>query len=213
MTVSSLNTGLSSALGYSLAKLSASAQATIDAATNGSQTTAASTSSPADGVSISNAAKIAAAEQQDNAKDFATLTQQVRQTLDTQYAADKADKTSNAPDLSLMSGRALAAIALNKAGNFSAREMAAAKKELNERARIELAAALKSGNAMGALVSYNQQLVSDYDGMTQEERDARGWTDKTRSTAESFITTVNGTDSVPSLFALLDADNQPAGQG
>lgn len=207
MTVSSLNTGVSSALSYSLSKLTASAQATIDAATKDSESATSTSSSPSSGVSISNAAKIAAAEQADNAKDFTTLSQQVRQALDAQYAADEANKTTNAPDLSLASGRALAAIALNKTGGFSKTEMALAKKELNERARIELAETLKSGNAMDALVSYNQQLVSDYDGMTQEERDARGWTDKTRSSAEAFITTVQGTENTPSLFDLLNSDS------
>jgi hypothetical protein len=158
-------------------------------------------------VSISAAAKIAASEQADNAKDFTALSQAVRQVLDAQYAADKANKTSDAPDLTSMSGRALAAIALNKTGDFSTREMAAAKKELNERARTELAEALKSGNAMDALVSYNQQLVTDYDGMTQEERDARGWTSDTRASAEAFVTEVNGTASTPSLFDLLGSDS------
>ncbi len=204
MTVSSVSTGISSALGYSLSRLTASAQSTIDAATAGSESVS---SSPSSGVSISNAAKIAAAEQADNATDFAALSQAVRQTLDTQYAANEANKTRSAPDLSLMSGRALAAIALNKAGGFSTREMMLAKKELNERGRAELAEALKSGNAMDALVSYNQQLIADYDGMTQEERDARGWTDKTRSTAEAFITTVQGTENTPSLFDLLGGDS------
>jgi hypothetical protein len=207
MTVTSLNTGLSSALSYSLSKISASAQATIDAATKDDTSSVTRTSSPSDGLSISTAAKIAAAEQADNAKDFAKLSQAVRQVLDTQYAAAKANHMSGAPDLTTMSGRALAAVALNKTGEFSTREMAAAKKELNERARTELAEALKSGNAMDALVSYNQQLVADYDGMTQEERDARGWTDKTRSAAEAFVTTVKGTHSTPSLFDLLGSDS------
>lgn len=206
MTISSLNTGLSSTLGYSLSKLSASVQATVDAATKDSDKSAPGKSTSAMGLSISNAAKIAAAEAADNKKDFAALSQQVRQTLDAQYAAEEANKTSDAPDLSLMSGRALAAVLLNRNGDFSSREMALAKKELNERARIELAETLKSGNAMNALVKYNQQLVADYDGMTQEEREARGWTDKTRSTAEAFITMVNGTDTTPSLFDLLESD-------
>ena len=208
MAVSSVNTGVSSALSYSLSKLTASAQATIDAAPKDGESTTSTTSSPSSGVSISNAAKIAAAEQADNAKDFTTLSQQVRQALDAQYAADEANKTSYAPDFTLASGRALAAIALNKTGAFSKTEMALAKKELNERARVELTEALKSGNAVDALVSYNQQLVSDYDGMTQEERDARGWTDKTRSSAEAFITTVRGTENTPSLFDLLNGDSE-----
>lgn len=203
MAVSSINTGVSSALSYSLSRLTASAQATIDAASKDSESATTGTISPSSGVSISRAARIAAAEQADNAKDFTVLSQQVRQALDAQYASAE----DGWADLTEMSGRALAAIALNKTSAFNPREMAAAKKELNERARVELAAALKSRNAMDALVSYNQQLVADYDGMTQEERDARGWTDKTRSTAEAFITTVNGTENTPSLFDLLNDES------
>ena len=200
MTVSSINTGVSLALSYSLSRLTASAQATIDAASKDSESATTGTTSPSSGVSISRAARIAAAEKVDNAKDFTVLSQQVRQALDAHYAATKDSKA----DLNEMSGRALAAIALNKTSAFNPREMASARKELNERARVELAAALKTGNAMDALVSYNQQLVADYDGMTQEERDARGWTDKTRSTADAFITTVNGAENTPSLFDLLN---------
>lgn len=203
MTVSSINTGVSSALSYSLSRLTASAQATIDAASKDSESATTGTTSPSSGVSISRAARIAAAEKVDNAKDFSTLSQQVRQTLDAQYASAEEGKA----DLTEMSGRALAAIALNKTSAFNPREMAAARKELNERARVELAAALKTGNAMDALVSYNEQLVADYDGMTQEERDARGWTDKTRSTADAFITTVNGAENTPSLFDLLNEES------
>lgn len=203
MTVSSINTGVSSALSYSLSRLTASAQATIDAASKDSESATTGTTSPSSGVSISRAARIAAAEKVDNAKDFSALSQQVRQTLDAQYASAEEGKA----DLTEMSGRALAAIALNKTSAFNPREMAAARNELNERARVELAAALKTGNAMDALVSYNQQLVADYDGMTQEERDARGWTDKTRSTADAFITTVNGAENTPSLFDLLNDES------
>lgn len=206
MTISPLNTGTSAALGYGVSKLVTSAQATIDAVTKKSEEQAAA-GNGSSGVSISLAARIAAAEQADNAKDFTVLSQNMRSALDAQYAAASTNGTSTKPDLTEMSGRALAAIALNKTGAFSRPEMAAAKNELNQRTREELTSAFKSGNALDALVSYNAQLMTDYDGMSQEERDARGWTADIRASAEAFVTTVNGSDTAPSLFDLLASDD------
>lgn len=202
MTVS-LNTNVSSSLAQALSKLTASAQATIDAATQDPEKS--KTAPASDSVSIS-AEAIAAAEKADNAKDLNTLSAAIRQVLDSQYAAAKASGSDGKANLSDMSGRALAVVALNKTGAFSRTEMAAAKRELNERTRAELTTALKSGNALTALADYNEQLVTAYDGMSQEERDARGWTADVRAKAEAFVTAVNGTDTTPSLFALLESD-------
>jgi len=152
------------------------------------------------GVTISAAAQIAAAEAADNKKDFATVTKDVRATLDAQYAADKkAGKTSSTPDLSEVSGRALAAIALDKGGDFTSAEVRAAKGELRERTREQFSATLSGSSASSAIAAYNQQLVSQYDSMSIEEREALGWTDKVRDSAASFV----GTDSAPSLFDQL----------
>jgi len=198
------NSAAQTSYGYDgSAAIAAKAQAIIDAAAKAGSNATASASSD---VSISNAAKIAAAEQADNAKDFATLSNQVRATLDAQYAAAKAAGESAMPDLSEMSGRALAAIALNKTGAFSQSEMGAARSELRDRALTELQTALKSGSdAMTALVNYNQQLMTDYDGMSEEERSAMGWTARTRASAERFVNTIKGSDAAPSLFEMLNS--------
>jgi hypothetical protein len=198
-----LSTSKQSAYTYTGSAITAAAQQVIDAAKAKSDAGSVSTSS---GVSISIDAIRAAAEKADNGKDFATLSQEIRTTLDSQYAAARAAGANPAPDLNAMSGRALSAIALNKTGAFSHSEMLAARTELRQRALDELTTALKSGNALDALTAYNEQLMTDYDGMSQEERDARGWTADVRASAEKFVTAVKGNDGTPSLFDMLNSD-------
>ena len=164
------------------------------------KTTGTTSSASTNGVSISSTARIAAAEAADNAKSFSTLTSDVRKTLDDQYAADKtAGKTSSTPDIGEYSGRALAAIALNRDGNFSSKEVAAAKAELRDRTREQFSSIVGNGISLSGMAAYNQQLVSQYDSMSAEEREAMGWTDKVRSSAAAFV----GTGSQSSLFDRL----------
>ena len=206
--MSLITSGYSSSTTGSSASTSAStsASATTAAAlqaliaSKSGATAAAGATGSASGVSISLAAKIAAAEATDNAKDFSKLTSDVRATLDAQYAADKtAGKASSTPDIAEYSGRALAAMALNRGGDFSGKEVAAAKAELRERTREQFTSAVGGSNMLSSLATYNQQLVSKYDAMSSEEREALGWTDKVRASAASFV----GTSSQPSLFDQL----------
>jgi len=170
---------------------------------------AATTAAGADSASISISAKIAAAEKSDNGKDFTTLSNGVRSTLDAGYAAAKAAGTSSTPDLSEISGRALAAIILNKTNAFSGSERSAARTELRQRTRDEFTTALSSGSGLTALTSYNQLLVSEYDAISPEEREARGWTSTLRSSAENFVSGTSGSATGnSSLFDLLNADDQ-----
>ena len=182
-------TGSQSTASYSgvstaAAKLLAARTATANGATSSSS------SSSDSGVSISAAAKAAAAAKADNAKDFTALSKEVRATLDAQYATAKAagDATST-PDVSGLSGRALAAIALNRTGDFNHSEVAAAKAELRQEARASFAGAVASGNSLSALSAYSQQLVTQYDAMSSEEREARGWTAQLRSGSAAFVKT------------------------
>jgi hypothetical protein len=205
--MSLITTGSSQTSSSSSASASTAAaiKAAIAASTASTTTTTSSGSGSGNGVTISAAAKIAAAEVTDNAKDFATLTGDVRKTLDAQYAADKtAGKTSSTPDIGEFSGRALAAVALNRDGDFSSKEVAAAKAELRTRTREQFSSLVGNSMSLGGMAAYNQQLVSQYDSMSSEEREALGWTDKIRSSAASFV----GTSSQPSLFDQLgDIDN------
>lgn len=198
MTISSLpspfGTGASGASAYSSgnAKVSATTQAILDAvakATGGTTSSAAS----GNGVSISTDAKLAAADAADNVRDFGELTTEVRAEL------DKGDA-----DVTEMSGRALAAIVLNRSNNFSRTEIAAAKKELDGRTREDFALLAGGGNVLGGLSAYNQQLVSQYDSMSDEEREARGWTPAMRASAEAFVN--SSQNIITSLFDQLNQD-------
>lgn len=174
--------------------------------------TAPATATGANTASISVSAKIAAAEKIDNAKDFTTLSHDVRATLDAAYAVAKTVGKSGAPDLSEMSGRALAAIILNKTGSFNGSEQAAAKHELQQRTRDEFTTALSSGSGLTALSSYNQLLVGEYDAISPEEREARGWTSALRDSAESFVSSTSGSSTGnSSLFDLLNDDGTDTG--
>jgi hypothetical protein len=207
MSLSSLLATARTSYGYGASidsSVTATTQATLDAAAKAATVTT-SGAATGSGVSISIAAKIAAAEKTDNAKDFTALAKDVRSTLDAQYAAAKTAGTGARADLSEASGRALAAIILDKTGQFSGTEIAAAKVELNTRGTSDFSSAMRGGSAMTGLAAYNRQLVSSYDSMSQEERDARGWTAGLRSGAEAFVdATSTGAGGTSSLFELIN---------
>ena len=157
-----------SVLGNTTSRLTTAAQKMIDAA-NAKQTATPSSTSGSS-VAISDAAKAAAAEKADNAKDFTKLGTEVRQALDAQYAAAKASAKPAKAVLSGMTGRAVATVALNRDGSFSRAEVAAAKLELRERARSEFVSASSSGSGLAGLATYNKQIVSQFDGFLDVAR-------------------------------------------
>jgi hypothetical protein len=211
MSLSSLLAAARNSYGYGASvdsSVTATTQAALDAAAKAATTTTPGATTGS-GVSISIAAKIAAAEKTDNAKDFTALAKDVRSTLDAQYAAAKTAGQGSGSgaraDLSEASGRALAAIILDKTGQFSGTEIAAAKVELKTRGTSDFSSAMRGGSAMTGLAAYNRQLVSNYDSMSQEERDARGWTAGLRSGAEAFVdATSTGAGGTSSLFELIN---------
>jgi hypothetical protein len=173
----------SSALTYgsSATSTSAAVQKLLDARTAALTTSQTASAATADnGVSISTDALEAA----DNAKDFSTLSSEVRITLDTQYANGG---KKGAPDLTKMTGRALAAIALNKDGQFNRTEQMAAKAELRDRTKADFASLMQSGTLLSAVSSYGAAMVTSYDAMSSEEREARGWTTGTHDSAAQFV--------------------------
>lgn len=197
--LSLLNTATSSASYASTT--SAALQKSIDAA-SASTANASTYAATSTGLTISKSAKIAAAEATDNKKEFAALSANVRATLDAQYAASSVKE----PQFDEMSGRALAAIALNDSGNFSRNEVFAAKTELRERIREVFTDAIGQDVGLSGAVSYSKQLISNYDALSQEERTAIGWTEATRASAQSVIQLVNGTSGQTSLFQLLNGE-------
>ena len=175
---------------YSGIQLSPAAQQAIADQAAANAPIPAPTAPEGDTTQISDAAKAAAAAKADNAKDFGELTKEVRANLDAQYTAGT---PKGHPDLSGLSGRALASIALNKDGSFSPAETALAKKTLNDQTRASFLSATSSGQGLTALAAYSQQAVTQYDNMSAEERQARGWTDQFRANNQSFVTNANVT--------------------
>lgn len=187
--------------GYGGIVLTPATQKVIAAARDKAAATASATAgtASASAVTISAAARAAAAAKADNAKDFTALSKDVRATLDAQYSAAKvAGDASPSPDLSAMSGRALAAIALDRGDIFTRAEGNAAKAELRDRMRREVVA---SGGGLAGITTYSKQMVTRYDAASPEEREALGWTAKTRGGAAALVQQV----SMPSIWDQLDA--------
>ena len=85
---------------------------------------------------------------------------------------------------------------LNRNGVFSAAESRAAKAALREDTRQSFVSAMGSGDAYSMIANYSKQLASQYDAMSPEERQARGWTEDFRNTNADFATNFE----MPSLF-------------
>lgn len=181
-STSTTKTDASAAVSAAMAKLAQS-----DTATTTTQSTSGTQ------VTISAAALAAATAKEDNEKDASALAKEVRAALDSQYTAGT--KKGDA-DLSKLSGRALAIVALNKDGTFSAAESRDAKQALREDTRQSFVSAMGSGDAYSMIANYSKQLASQYDAMSPEERQARGWSEDFRNTNADFATNF----TMPSLF-------------
>lgn len=72
--------------------------------------------------------------------------------------------------------------------------MSAAKAALQSRERESATGAIKGGS----FAAYSQTLVTQYDAMSSEERQARGWSERTRDAAATLAAQTNG--AMPSLF-------------
>lgn len=181
-SASTAKTDASAAVSAAMAKLAQSdTTATTIQNTSGTQ------------VTISAAALAAATAKEDNDKDASVLAKEVRAALDAQYAKGTAKGSA---DMSEFSGRALAIVALNKEGQFSASESRAAKEALREDTRQSFVSAMGSGDAYSMIANYSKQLASQYDSMSAEEREARGWSEDFRNTNADFATNF----TMPSLF-------------
>ena len=139
------------------------------------------------GVSISPDAQAAAAEADDNKRDFTDLANEIRSSLDTLYAAEKTAGKPQSANFANLSGRALSAVVLNQGKQFTPAEQRQAKAALDQQTRTAFAAATQSGMSMSSLSSYSQSLVTQYDGMSAEERQARGWTESFRDNAAKVV--------------------------
>ena len=139
------------------------------------------------GVSISADAQAAAAEAEDNKRDFTDLANEIRSSLDTLYEAEKAAGKPQSANFANLSGRALSAVVLNQGNQFTPAEQRQAKAALDQQTRAAFAAATQGGMNMSSLSSYSQSLVTQYDAMSAEERQARGWTQSFRDNAAKVV--------------------------
>lgn len=142
---------------------------TVDATTTASDSLTAAldsiTTKSGQTVTITSAAKIAAAAAADAKKDAATVATDTRAALDAQ--------TGSSPDLSQMSPRALATIVLNDSSKFSATEVYAAKVEMKQRDRAAFLTATAGGLSVASLSDYSTSLATSRASMSAEERQVR----------------------------------------
>ena len=154
------------------------------------------------GVSISPDAQAAAAEADDNKRDFTDLANEIRSSLDTLYAAEKTAGKPQSANFANLSGRALSAVVLNQGKQFTPAEQRQAKAALDQQTRTAFTAATQSGMSMSSLSSYSQSLVTQYDAMSPEERQARGWTESFRDNAAKVVS-----QGSLSLFDQMSSDS------
>jgi hypothetical protein len=126
-------------------------------------------------VNITVSAQRAAAEAADAKKDAKALVAELRKTF------DQADKDGKTADMSRLSGRGLALVALNQDGGFSRGEVSAAKAELRGRDRASALALISGGELTSTtLITYNKQLLAERASMSAEERALRDVNPKLR---------------------------------
>lgn len=113
-------------------------------------------------------------------RDIEKVAADVRSVLDRQYALAVGEGMATGPDdgeidFSKFDDRSLAAVALNKGEQFSDHEVAQAAAEIRTRNRDSVSNAFKS--AQGADSSaFGKSLITQYAAMSDEERQAVGWT-------------------------------------
>lgn len=161
--------------------------AKLEGTSSGATASAATTTSDDNGVSISDSAQAASSEADDNKMDFGDLATEIRSSLDTLYAAEKAAGKPQTANFANLSGRALSAVVLNQGNRFTPAEQRQAKAALDNQTRQDFAAATQGGMSMSSLSSYSQSLVTQYDAMSPEERQARGWTPAFRENAAKVV--------------------------
>lgn len=161
-TSSSFATSSSSVYASALEQLT-SAKASLDASSGKS-------SSSKTGVIISASASIAAATKADAKKEPAALVTDIRTALDSQYKTKGKAKV----DLSDMSPRAVATIALNSTGAFSKAEVLTARAEMRTRDRAAFFEITANDFSASSLETYQNSRVTGYSAMSAEERAYRG---------------------------------------
>jgi hypothetical protein len=148
-----------------------------------------------------------------NVADFGALANVVRTSLDQQYIAakragtelvfDPQRKTGQLADLSGFDNRSLSAISLNQGNQFSPVEIRAAKAELDGRTRVSMLQAFQNSQKSGDPTAFSYNLLSQYAGMSAEERQAVNWGNDFRDQA---IANFKSASTLMSMLSQLNTD-------
>jgi hypothetical protein len=134
-------------------------------------------------------------------RDINAVASDVRTVLDKQYASATEDGMATSPDegkidFSKFDDRSLAAVALNKGGQFSEHEVAQAAAEVKTRNRDSVSSTYKSTQGSDSS-AFGMSLITQYASMSDEERQAAGWTPELYN---KMVETQNLSDKLASLF-------------
>jgi hypothetical protein len=151
-------------------------------------------------------------------RDFGDVGKDARAALDAQYAKAKASGTTivfdarraqrgQMVDLSMLDNRALSAITLNQNDKFSPNEIRAANNELRARNGASILASFKLDDKGADLTAFSQSIIGQYASMSDEERQAAGWTPELYNSAVANYQT---SSKLSSLLSQLGASASPA---
>ena len=134
-------------------------------------------------------------------RDIKAVASDVRSVLDKQYAAATGDGMATDPDdgtidFSKFDNRSLAAVALNKGAQFSEHEVAQAAAEVKTRNRDSISSSYKSAKGSDSS-AFGKSLITQYTAMSDEERQAAGWTP---ALYDKMVALQNLSDKLASLF-------------
>jgi hypothetical protein len=134
-------------------------------------------------------------------RDIEKVASDVRTVLDKQYASATKDGMATSPDegkidFSKFDDRSLAAVALNKGDQFSEHEVAQAAAEVKARNRDSVSNTFKSTQGSDSS-AFGKSLITQYAAMSDEERQAAGWTPALYT---KMVEMQNLSDKLASLF-------------
>ncbi|MBO9587354.1 hypothetical protein [Devosia sp.] len=151
-------------------------------------------------------------------QSMATLATNARAALDKRY--EEIHATGRIPsfkptspsyvDLSGLSSRSLSAIVLDKEGQFTSQEVAAAKSQLRTKSSSVLMAGLKSASQSSDPTAFSQNVISAFSSLSAEERQAAGWSDQLYEAAVANYSTSN---KLLEMFNQLSAGSSSSNSG
>jgi hypothetical protein len=136
-------------------------------------------------------------------RDINAVASDVRSVLDKQYASATGDGMATSPDdgkidFSKFDDRSLAAVALNKGDQFSEHEISQAAAEVKTRNRDSVSSAYKSTSSSTDSAAFGKSLITQYAAMSDEERQAAGWTP---ALYDKIVAMQNLSDKLSSMFS------------